>query len=120
MYAVQSARRELRQLATPLALSPEQADRLAAAPGRSTRLALWATGFGGILLIALVALLVDPPDILFDPRLWTLEMWWHRIAILPIAWWFARLMALTLAEAARLTRLAERPSQGSAHQLPPR
>lgn len=108
LHQVRTSRRTLRALAPSLGLDGPEAARLADEPGRTTgralgRAALLALGFSLGL-----PLLVDPWRVVYDPRVWSLEMFGHRLLLPVVCWWAVRLIGLVLAQSRRLNALAGR------------
>jgi len=108
LFLVRRERESLRTLLPHLQLPPGEAAELEGAPGRLRRTALWRAGLIGIALSLLLPLLADPARVLYDPRQWDPEMYWHRVILLVLGWWLGRVAALVATQSMRMRALAER------------
>jgi hypothetical protein len=105
LHLVAQARRTLAELLPRLTLPPAEAAALLEATGRFSRGGLWRAGLFGLAISVLVPLLADPPRVLYDPRHWLPEMYWHRIVVLALGWWISRLLMLVVVQSLRLRDL---------------
>jgi len=108
LFLVRRERESLRALLPYLQLPPGEAAELEDVPGRLRRVALWRAGVVGIALALVIPLLADPARVLYDPRQWDPEMYWHRVILLVLGWWLGRVSALVITQSLRLRELVDR------------
>jgi hypothetical protein len=108
LYLVRRERESLAALLPHLRVTAAEADTLRAVPGQFRRATLWRGGLIGLAVALLIPLLADPARVLYDPRQWDSEMYWHRVILLALGWWLGRMTLLVVTQSLRMRELVRR------------